>query len=100
MQWPLAPSELSLASSFISVSAPETGDDNDSRSREEKGKAYTEKLKSEINDLLASGASSMALNASLWAAGEASEVQKAHQQHAESSPNASRWFLIRCCGRR
>lgn len=55
MQWPLAPSELSLASSFISVSAPETSDDNDTCSREEKGKAYTEKLRSDINDLLASG---------------------------------------------
>lgn len=56
MQWPLAPSELSLASSFISVSAPEPGSDNDSRSREEKGKAYTDNLKAEINDLLVSGA--------------------------------------------
>lgn len=53
MQWTLAPSELSVASSFISVSAP---DSDETRSREEKGKEFTEKLRSEINDLLASGA--------------------------------------------
>jgi hypothetical protein len=50
MQWPLAPSDLSLASSLISVSAPDASDD--ARSREEKGKAYVEKLRQEINDLL------------------------------------------------
>lgn len=53
MQWTLAPSELSVASSFISVSAP---DNDETRSREEKGKEFTEKLRSEIIDLLASGA--------------------------------------------
>ncbi|KAK5175426.1 uncharacterized protein LTR77_000565 [Saxophila tyrrhenica] len=53
MQWPLAPSDLSLTSSLISVSAPDSGDD--SRSREEKGKAYVEKLRTEINDLLGPG---------------------------------------------
>jgi hypothetical protein len=53
MQWPLAPSETSLTSSLISVSGPESGDD--SRTREEKGKAYMEKVRSEINDLLATG---------------------------------------------
>ena len=53
MQWPLAPSETSLTSSLISVSGPESSDD--SRSREEKGKEYMEKLRSEINDLLATG---------------------------------------------
>ncbi|KAK4504098.1 hypothetical protein PRZ48_005013 [Zasmidium cellare] len=77
MQWPLAPSELSLASSFISVSAPETGDDNDSRSREEKGKAYTEKLKTEINDLLASGVEGVeAANARVEELRELAEVWK------------------------
>lgn len=54
MQWPIAPSELSLASSLISVSAPESGDD--SRSREEKGKEFAESLRSEINALLSTGA--------------------------------------------
>ncbi|KXT10198.1 hypothetical protein AC579_433 [Pseudocercospora musae] len=54
MQWHLAPSELSLASSLISVSAPEGNDD--SRSREEKGKQYAEMLRVEISDLLATGA--------------------------------------------
>ncbi|EME46141.1 hypothetical protein DOTSEDRAFT_70216 [Dothistroma septosporum NZE10] len=54
MQWPLAPSELSIASSFISVSAPEGTDD--SRSREEKGKQHVEKLRNEVNELVSSGA--------------------------------------------
>lgn len=53
MQWPVAPSELSLASSLISVSAPESGDD--SRSREEKGKEFADSLRSEFNSLLSSG---------------------------------------------
>lgn len=53
MQWPIAPSELSLTSSLISVSAPESGDD--SRSREEKGKEFADSLRSEINALLSSG---------------------------------------------
>lgn len=53
MQWPIAPSELSVASSLISVSAPDAGEDV--RSREEKGKAYAEKLRNEINDMLDSG---------------------------------------------
>ena len=53
MQWPIAPSELSIASSLISVSAPDAGED--SRSREEKGKAYAEKLRKEVNDLVGSG---------------------------------------------
>lgn len=54
MQWPLAPSELSLASSLISVSAPDNSND-DNRSREEKGKEYMEKLRSEVTELLAAG---------------------------------------------
>lgn len=54
MQWPLAPSETSLTSSLISVSGPESSDDT--RTREEKGKEYAEKLRNEINDLLAIGA--------------------------------------------
>ncbi|KAK4627161.1 hypothetical protein CLAFUW4_04920 [Fulvia fulva] len=54
MQWPLAPSEISLASSFISVSGPESTDD--SRSREDKGKEHVEKLRQEINELLSAGA--------------------------------------------
>lgn len=53
MQWPLAPSELSLTSSLISVSAPESNDD--SRSREEKGKEYVMKLRNEVTDLLSQG---------------------------------------------
>lgn len=53
MAWPLAPSELSMASSIISVSAP--GNEDDARNREEKGKAYMDKLRGEINDLLTAG---------------------------------------------
>ena len=53
MQWPIAPSDVSMASSLISVSAPDAGDD--ARSREEKGKVYAMKLRDEIHDLLGSG---------------------------------------------
>jgi hypothetical protein len=51
--WPVAPSEVSsggVASSFISVSAPEATEEN--RNREAKAKEYTEALRSEINSLL------------------------------------------------
>lgn len=50
MKWPLAPSQLSLTSSLISVSAPEPG--SESHSREEKGKEYANKAKAEIVELL------------------------------------------------
>ncbi|KAL2861136.1 uncharacterized protein BJX67DRAFT_314112 [Aspergillus lucknowensis] len=50
MEWPLPPSETSLASSFISVSAPEPGPD--SHSREEKGQEVARKLRAEISELL------------------------------------------------
>jgi len=53
MQWPVAPSEVSVAGSLISVSAPDGGDD--ARSREEKGKAYVERVRSEVVDLVGSG---------------------------------------------
>ncbi|KAJ9640901.1 hypothetical protein H2199_005569 [Coniosporium tulheliwenetii] len=53
MQWTLPPSEVSLASSLISVSAPEPG--SDSHSREEKGREFAEKLRNEISDLLTGG---------------------------------------------
>ncbi|KAM0697945.1 hypothetical protein Q7P36_002799 [Cladosporium allicinum] len=50
--WPIAPSEVStgVASSFISVSAPEATEEN--RNREAKAKEYTESLRAEINTLL------------------------------------------------
>jgi hypothetical protein len=50
--WPIAPSEVStgVASSFISVSAPEATEEN--RNREAKAKEYTETLRAEINSLL------------------------------------------------
>lgn len=56
MQWTLPPSEVSLASSLISVSAPEPGSDN--HSREEKGREFAENLRSEITDLITGSESS------------------------------------------
>lgn len=50
MEWPLPPSELSLTSSFISVSAPEPG--SESYSREERGQEIAKKLRNEIAELL------------------------------------------------
>lgn len=50
MKWPLHPSELSLASSLISVSAPEPGSEN--HSREEKGKEVAKKMRAEVVELL------------------------------------------------
>lgn len=50
MEWPLAPSESSLASSLISVSAPESG--SESHTREERGKEFSRKTKAEITKLL------------------------------------------------
>ena len=50
MGWPLPPSELSITSSLISVSAPEPG--SESHTREEKGREMAKKLRSEIIHLL------------------------------------------------
>lgn len=50
MEWTLPPSETSLTSSFISVSAPEVG--SESHSREEKGQEIMKKLRAEITALL------------------------------------------------
>lgn len=50
MQWSIPPSEVSLASSLISVSAPEPG--SESHSREEKGREFAEKLRNEIAELV------------------------------------------------
>lgn len=50
MQWSLPPSEISQLSSFISVSGPEPGTPN--HSREEKGREFSESLRSEIADLI------------------------------------------------
>ena len=46
MEWTLPPSEVSVTSSFISVSAPEPG--SESYSQEEKGQAVTKKMREEI----------------------------------------------------
>lgn len=50
--WPVAPSEVSSggASNFISVSSPEANEET--RNLEEKAKAYTDTLRSEVADLL------------------------------------------------
>jgi hypothetical protein len=50
MEWTLPPSELSLGSSFISVSGPEP--DPEHHSREEKGQEVAKKLRDEIKDIL------------------------------------------------
>ena len=50
MEWPLAPSELSITSSLISVSAPEPG--SDTHTREEKAREAIKKLRSEVTNLL------------------------------------------------
>ncbi|KAL4950374.1 hypothetical protein BDW69DRAFT_172343 [Aspergillus filifer] len=50
MEWPIPPSETSLTSSFISVSAPEVG--SEAASLEEKGQDVARKLKNEITELL------------------------------------------------
>lgn len=50
MEWPLPPSELSITSSFISVSAPELG--TESHSREERGQEVARRIRAEITGLL------------------------------------------------
>lgn len=50
MHWTLPPSEISLTSSLISVSAPEPG--SDASTREQKGKEFAASLRSEISDLI------------------------------------------------
>ncbi|PHH51330.1 hypothetical protein CFIMG_008719RA00001 [Ceratocystis fimbriata CBS 114723] len=50
MEFVFPPSELSVASSFLSVSAPEPGSDD--QSLEEKGQQVLQKLRQEIADLL------------------------------------------------
>ncbi|OJJ44349.1 hypothetical protein ASPZODRAFT_153809 [Penicilliopsis zonata CBS 506.65] len=54
MEWPLPPSEMSLASSFISVSAPEpvVGADGSHNTLEEKGQAKLQAFHDEITALL------------------------------------------------
>ena len=50
MQWTIPPSDISLGSSLISVSAPEPGSDN--ASLEQRGKEFAAALRSEIADLI------------------------------------------------
>jgi len=53
MSWTFPPSEVSVTSSFLSVSAPEPG--SQMHSIEEKGQQISQKLRSEITDLLVGG---------------------------------------------
>lgn len=50
MEWTFPPSEVSVSSSFLSVSAPEPG--SDQASTEEKGQQVSKQLREEIADLL------------------------------------------------
>ncbi|KAF2800669.1 hypothetical protein K505DRAFT_320321 [Melanomma pulvis-pyrius CBS 109.77] len=50
MHWTLPPSEISLASSLISVSAPEPG--SDASSREQKAREFANALRTEISELI------------------------------------------------
>lgn len=50
MEWTFPPSEVSVSSSFLSVSAPEPG--SEQHSTEEKGQQVSNKLRQEIADLL------------------------------------------------
>jgi hypothetical protein len=50
MSWTFPPSEVSVTSSFLSVSAPEPG--SEAHSMEEKGQQISKKLRDEIADLL------------------------------------------------
>jgi hypothetical protein len=50
MHWTIPPSDVSLGSSLISVSAPEPGSDN--ASLEQRGKEFASALRSEIADLI------------------------------------------------
>jgi hypothetical protein len=53
MAWTFPPSEVSVSSSFLSVSAPEPG--SEQHSTEEKGQLVSKKLRDEIADLLIGG---------------------------------------------
>ncbi|RYP11985.1 hypothetical protein DL767_011554 [Monosporascus sp. MG133] len=53
MEFVFPPSELSVSSSFLSVSAPEPG--QEAHSTEEKGQQVLKKLREDISDLLTSG---------------------------------------------
>ncbi|CAG8960625.1 hypothetical protein HYFRA_00013503 [Hymenoscyphus fraxineus] len=53
MAWTFPPSEVSVTSSFLSVSAPEPG--SEMHSTEEKGQQVSKKLREEIADLLIGG---------------------------------------------
>lgn len=53
MAWTFPPSEISVTSSFLSVSAPEPG--SEQHSTEEKGQQVSKKLRDEIADLLIGG---------------------------------------------
>lgn len=84
MKWPIAPSELSLTSSIISVSAPSSRGPEESRDREEKGKQYAQKLRDEISDLLQGARSAEeGINAALQRVEELKETSSVWRGTAE-----------------
>lgn len=52
MHWTLPPSEISLASSLISVSAPDPNSSDTAADLEKRGKDFSSSLRSEISDLI------------------------------------------------
>ncbi|KAL9089641.1 MAG: hypothetical protein Q9165_005673 [Trypethelium subeluteriae] len=59
MKWVLPPSELSIASSLISVSTP--GQNADEADREQKGREFAETIRGEIEELVAAGGTDNAI---------------------------------------
>ncbi|KAL2069944.1 hypothetical protein VTL71DRAFT_14624 [Oculimacula yallundae] len=55
MAWTFPPSEVSVTSSFLSVSAPEPSSSSSPQNTEERGQQVSKKLRNEIADLLISG---------------------------------------------
>ncbi|KAK5730975.1 hypothetical protein LTR15_000913 [Elasticomyces elasticus] len=84
MTWPLAPSEFSLASSLISVSAPES--EADFRDREAKGKQYIESLRTEINEVVGSGNDQASLAAAAARIDELRSLAEVWKGTAEEKP--------------
>lgn len=84
MAWPLAPSEL--ASSLISVSAPES--DAEARSREQQAKEYIERIRTEINDLVGDGNDVESLEAAMRRVEELRELSEVWKGTAEEKARA------------
>lgn len=81
MEWTLPPSELSIASSFISVSGPDPT--SDAQGLEEKGQAVSKKLRDEIAGLLASAPGHQGIDLAWTRVEELREVAKVWKGTAE-----------------